>query len=728
MSHESVSPPDFRRAPNVTRWRAAGALALLAAALSCSNDALDPDRPAVASVVVNPSRLSVGVGASAPLAAEVRDASGALLTGRKVAWATKNPTVATVSDAGVVTGVQPGPVQVAATAEGKSAIVDVTVNPKAVATVRLLPAGDARLLVAETRQMTAETLDSDGGVLTGRSITWSSNSTAIASVSANGLITAVTPGGAVVTATSEGKSAVVAVTVSSVPVASVTVSPSSDDIVVAQTLQLTATTKDAGGATLTGRSVAWSTSDAAKATVSSTGLVTGVAPGPVTITATSEGRSGTSAVTVKPKPVGAVILSPAQVSIEAGQTRQLTAQVTDDQGNVLSGRPVSYATQNGAIATVSSTGVVTAVSVGTTKIDATSEGKTGSADITVTAVPVATVDVSPGSSDLTVGQSATLTATAKDSRGAVLPNRPASWTSGAPLVATVSAAGVVTAVGSGSAVIFATIEGRTGSALVNVRQIPVTSVTVAPTSSNLAVSGFVVLVATVRSGTTVLTDRVVGWTSSNESIAPVSSTGRVTGLRAGTVTITATVEGVTGTAFVAVGIASVVVTPNQTSVVSGQTRQLTAVARDAGNATVAGVPFQWSTANATIATVDGAGLVTGRSTGPTNMPVNITAAVGTVSGSSVVTVMPAPVATVEVTPPAPNVTAGLTVQLSATLRDANGTVLTGRVVTWLSSNAQRATVHPTTGLVTTLAAGKGTTVTITATSDLKSGTSLVTIQ
>ena len=190
----------------------------------------------------------------------------------------------------------------------------------------------------------------------------------------------------------------------------------------------------------------------------------------------------------------------------------------------------------------------------------------------------------------------------------------------------------------------------------------------------------------------------------------------------------ATVEGVTGTAFVAVGIASVVVTPNPTSVVSGQTRQLTAVAKDAASATIAGVPFQWSTANAAIATVDGTGLVTGRTTGPTSTPVNITATAGTASGFSVVTVTPAPAATVQVTPPEPNVTAGQTVQLSATLRDVNQTVLTGRVVTWLSSNSLRAIVHPTTGLVTTLLAGKGTTVTITATSDLKSGTSLVTIQ
>src|SRR5215207_537752 len=145
-----------RPAPNAGHWRNARTLLLAAAALSCTNDALDPNREAVASVVVLPNRVSVGVGASAPLTVEVRDEGGSLLAGRKVAWATKDPTVATVSDAGVVTGVKAGPVQIAATAEGKSAIADVTVNPKAVATVRLSPAGDARLLVGDTKQITVE--------------------------------------------------------------------------------------------------------------------------------------------------------------------------------------------------------------------------------------------------------------------------------------------------------------------------------------------------------------------------------------------------------------------------------------------------------------------------------------------------------------------------------------------------------------------------------------------
>jgi uncharacterized protein YjdB len=223
----------------------------------------------------------------------------------------------------------------------------------------------------------------------------------------------------------------------------------------------------------------------------------------------------------------------------------------------------------------------------------------------------------------------------------------------------------------------------------------------------------------------VLTDRIVGWTSSNTTIATVSNTGRVTGVKAGVVTITATSEGVSGNAFVAVGISSIVVTPNPTTVGVGETRQLTATARDASNATVTGVPLEWTSSATNRATVSASGLVTGVSTGGGS--VTISARVGSVSGSSAVTVTAPPVATVTVTPSAPTVNAGQTVQLTATLRDAQGNVLTGRSVSWSSSNTLRATVNGQ-GLVTTLPTAKNTTVTITATSEGKSGTSLVSIK
>lgn len=713
-----VSHSDVRRA----RGRAATGLvvALAAVGLSCTSDALDPDRPEVASVVVSPDRVTVGVGGTAPLAVEVRDASGALLRDRKVVFASKDPSVATVSGAGVITGVSPGNVQVAATTEGKSAIAEVTVNPKAVASVRLTPAGDVRLLVGQNLQLAAEPLDADGAVLSGRTVTWSSNSTGVATVSATGLITAVAPGGAVITAASEGRSAVAAVTVSNVPVASVAVTPGTDTVVVSQTLQLTATPRDAEGNALAGRSVTWSTSDAARATVSSTGLVTGVAPGDVTITATSDGVPGTARITVRPKPVAAVIVSPAQLSVTAGQTRQLTVQVTDEQGNVLTGRPVTFSTDKPAVATVSAAGVVTAVSVGTAKITATSEGKSGAADVTVTAVPVASVDVTPPQADLIVGQSVALTATARDAAGSPLPGRPAAWTSGAPSVATVSASGVVTAVGVGSAIIFATIEGRTGSATINVRQVPVGSVTVTPTTAAIAVGGSVQLSATVRDASgTVLTNRVVGWSSSNETIAIVSSTGRVTGLKAGVVTITAASEGVTGSASVSVGISSVTVSPTSATIVVLGTRQFTATPRDASGNPISGLTATWSSSAPLVASVTQQGLVTGLLPGSAT----ISAAYGSVAGTASVTVQLAPVATVTVTPSSASIKVNQTVQLTATLRDASGNVLTGRTVTWSSNDTADATVDQN-GLVTGRSTGSAT---IRATSEGKSGTSTVTV-
>src|SRR5437588_11355151 len=86
------------------------------------------------------------------------------------------------------------------------------------------------------------------------------------------------------------------------PVATVTVAPATASVQVGLTVQLTATTKDANGNTLTGRTVTWSSGNTGIATVSSSGLMTGVAAGSATITATSVGQSGTSAITVTAAP------------------------------------------------------------------------------------------------------------------------------------------------------------------------------------------------------------------------------------------------------------------------------------------------------------------------------------------------------------------------------------------------------------------------------------------
>ncbi len=188
----------------------------------------------------------------------------------------------------------------------------------------------------------------------------------------------------------------VTVTCAQPAVASVVVSPASATVPVGQTLQLTGTPEDANGNPLSGRTISWSSGSSAVAAVNGNGLVTGVAAGATTITATSEGTSGTAAVTVASVPVASVTVSPATVSLQPGQTQQLTATPKDASGNALSGRMVTWASGNTAVATVSGSGLVSGVAAGSTTITATSEGKSGGASVTVTPVGAAVTLVGAG--------------------------------------------------------------------------------------------------------------------------------------------------------------------------------------------------------------------------------------------------------------------------------------------------------------------------------------------
>jgi uncharacterized protein YjdB len=166
-------------------------------------------------------------------------------------------------------------------------------------------------------------------------------------------------------------------------VATVSVSAPSTTLQIGQTLQLSATVRDASGATLPGRMVAWSTSSEALATVSSSGLVVGQSAGAATITATSEGKAGSVTLTVTPVPVATVTVTPDDATVSVGASRQLTAAAKDAAGNVLSGRTVAWTSSAASVAAVSATGLVTGVAGGSATITATIEGKQGTARVTV---------------------------------------------------------------------------------------------------------------------------------------------------------------------------------------------------------------------------------------------------------------------------------------------------------------------------------------------------------
>ena len=257
-------------------------------------------------------------------------------------------------------------------------------------------------------------------------------------------------------------------------VGSVSVSNASGTLQYGQSAQLTASVVSTSGAVLTGRPLTWASSNDAIASVSSTGLVTagavrGGSAEIATITVTSEGKSANAAVTVAPIPAATVTLSLAQFSMFVGQTTALAVTTRDVTGGTLTGRAVTWSSASPNIATVNNQGLVTAVAAGTATITATVEGKSTTATVTVALVPVATVAITPAVGNLFVGQTAQLSASARDSAGNVLTGRAVTWSSAAPRVATVSASGLVTAVTAGTATITATVEGKTASAVATTR-------------------------------------------------------------------------------------------------------------------------------------------------------------------------------------------------------------------------------------------------------------------
>ena len=185
---------------------------------------------------------------------------------------------------------------------------------------------------------------------------------------------------------------------SPVTVATVTVARPSSSVSVGQSMQLTATARDSAGNQLTDRPVSWSSSNTAAASISADGLVAGVGSGSTTITATVEGRRGTTVITVTSAPapaptpppapspvaVASVTVTAPSTALVQDQSVQLTVVARDAAGTVLTGRVATWSSADVAVAIVSTTGLVTAKGAGSSVVRATIEGKSGSATMTVT--------------------------------------------------------------------------------------------------------------------------------------------------------------------------------------------------------------------------------------------------------------------------------------------------------------------------------------------------------
>lgn len=390
-----------------------------------------------------------------------------------------------------------------------TSIDSATYANRPVASVTVSPSS-ASGTVGQTAQFTATVLDAHGNVLTDRTVTWSTSNSAVVTVSGTGFATAVGSGSVQIIATSGGKQGTASVTVAA---SQVTAPERVSDLTVASVTDTSATlsfTEVSDGAGLPASyevryaadSISWGsattvargtcatpvmgTAIGAKRTCTVLGLLPSTAygfqlvafRGTLNVDAVFGALSNTAGATSAAPgvvAVASVAVDPASASGTVGQTGQFTAILKDANGNVLTGRVVTWTSSNTAIVTVDAGGIATAVGAGSATITATSEGKSGTSQVTVTggsAQPVASVSVSPATASIAVGGTQQFAATLRDANGNTLTGRTVAWSSSNPVVAAVSGSGLATALLAGTATITATSEGQSGSASLTVTLLP----------------------------------------------------------------------------------------------------------------------------------------------------------------------------------------------------------------------------------------------------------------
>jgi uncharacterized protein YjdB len=261
----------------------------------------------------------VPAGSSINLVAEVRDSSGQIMPNAGVSWFSTNPMVALIDSAtGTLSAIAPGRAEVVASTGAGRDSVRIVVRDSLGDTLKLARARSPRaavspaslsisphegLRVGDTATLEAVPLDRLGNRLRGVRITWSSSEPKVAYVDPKvGKVWAYSPGSAVIIARSGSESAISQLAVLPAAVASVRVE-GSRPLKVGDTLELRAEPRDKRGTGLSGRTVAWTSSDAGVAEVDSlSGMVVARGPGSAEITASSEGKSRQVRITVLPEP------------------------------------------------------------------------------------------------------------------------------------------------------------------------------------------------------------------------------------------------------------------------------------------------------------------------------------------------------------------------------------------------------------------------------------------
>lgn len=595
------------------------------------------------------------------------------------------------------------------------------------------------------QQFTALGIYADGTSLNlSDKVSWNSATAAVASVNNQGLARALQPGTSVMTASFAGKTASTVFTVTTAVLTGISISPLNSSVASGLTAQYTATgVYSDGRAENISNVVSWMSNTPAVAVMNPnqtaiSGLATAIAPGVTQISASIVTINGTLSastnLTVSTAVLMSLQLTPVNATLVVGVSLPYIATgIYSDGTSANVSALVTWASSTPAIATINSSagaqhGIASGQSAGTTQISATLGAVSAQTTLTVNAVSLSSIVVTPVSATVAAGLSRQFIATANYTDGSSADiSSSAIWASSDTQVAIMNPngavnSGVATGQAVGTALISATSGTVAGSASLTVTSASLSSILVTPAVSSVAAGLSQQFTATgvYSNGTSANLTTLVSWTSSDNAVAlPNASlnnnSGLVSGLTAGTAQIRASLGAVSAEATLVVTAAtlnSITVTPVVSAVSVGLTRQFMATGMYSDGSTQnLSQSVVWATSDILIATMNANGAAnSGLATGIAAGVVQISATSGVVTAASTLTVTTANLTSISVTPLNPSIVTGTAQQFNAIgLYSDGSTVDLTTVANWTSGTPAVASINasqqPISGLATAVAAG-----------------------
>ena len=554
-----------------------------------------------------------------------------------VTWSSSDSTTAAVSAAGVVTGAATGLATVTARSGTFSASTQITVTSANVCatpvSIAATPANPT-VPVNTTQQLVATGTNSDASTCDVTDlVTWSSSTIANATVSAGGLVKGVTAGSSTVTATLGSVAGSTSVTVTAPSITSISVTPDDMTLAIGVGQQYIASAIYSDGSIqdlVTG--VTWTSSNTSVATIDGNGLATTLAAGSTNITATVGTFTDSSVITVVAAHLQSITLTPTNVTMAAGTQQQFTASGNFDDGSTQVLTSALWSSSALSVLTVDANGLGIAVGPGTSTVSVTSGTVSASTSVTVSTATLVSLAVAPVNSSMPDDATKQFSATGTFSDNSTQDvTQSVLWSSSTPAVATITNLGLVTSVSTGSTTITAMLGSVNNSTALTVSNVKLVSITISPANARVQKGTSLKFTATGNysdGSTAVLAN--VSWRSSKNNLANMRGSGILHAKKAGTLTVTASASGVTGSTSVTIGtgtLVSIDIAPANPTVAAGGTQQFIALGTFSDSSTQdVSINSHWSSTISSVATIANApvnaGLATTTTTGTTTIGVN----------------------------------------------------------------------------------------------------------